>query len=82
MFPKNLQKSFKEHIICQKCSMLLQSEKYKGSSLRDISKLEVGFTDIGIQIWCPVHQVNVCHIDFGGNRLQSDFRCIEPKKTH
>ena len=82
MFPKILQKCIKENIVCEKCAVLLQTGDNGVSSLHDISKLEVGFTEIGLQIWCPLHDVNVCHIDFSGNKLKADFRCLEPKNAH
>ena len=45
-------------------------------SLQEYSKLDVGFTNIGLQVWCRRHEINVCHIDFEGNELESDFRCL------
>ena len=50
-------------------------------SLQDYSKIDAGFTDRGIQLWCQRHQVNICHIDFEGEKLDIDFRCLE-KKTN
>ena len=38
-------------------------------SLQDYSKIDAGFTERGLQLWCQRHQVNICHIDFEGNRL-------------
>jgi hypothetical protein len=32
------------------------------------ARLEVGFTPIGLQIWCARHDVNVVHIDFEGQQ--------------
>ena len=48
-------------------------------SLQEYSMLDGGVTDIGLQVWCRRHDVNVVHIDFDGNRLEADFRCLEPK---
>ncbi len=31
-------------------------------------QLSVGWTVLGIQVWCRVHDVNVCHIDFEGKK--------------
>jgi iron complex outermembrane receptor protein len=36
----------------------------------------IGFTDLGFQIWCIRHDRNVCHINFEGNDLSTDLRCI------
>ncbi len=48
-----------------------------GSSAHAIKTFEVGFTSLGIQIWCIRHNINVCHIDFEDNQLSADFRCLE-----
>jgi hypothetical protein len=31
-------------------------------------QLEIGWTKIGLQIWCRRHDCNVAHIDFEGQR--------------
>jgi len=35
-----------------------------GNNMVERSNLIIGFTEIGIQIWCRTHDDNVCHIDF------------------
>ena len=30
--------------------------------------IEVGFTEIGLQVWCREHKVNIVHIDFEGQK--------------
>lgn len=30
------------------------------------ARLSVGWTSIGLQVWCERHECNVCHIDFEG----------------
>jgi hypothetical protein len=47
--------------------------------LQDYTKLDVGFTNTGIQVWCRRHDANVVHVDFEGRELRADFRCLEPK---
>lgn len=32
------------------------------------ARISVGFTELGIQVWCVRHDVNVIHIDFEGRR--------------
>ena len=44
------------------------------------SKIDVGFTERGLQIWCQRHQLNICHINFDGKKLETDFRCLEKKR--
>lgn len=39
-----------------------------GQSPRSWADLEVGFTKIGLQVWCKRHECNVCHIDFEGQQ--------------
>jgi hypothetical protein len=34
----------------------------------EYQQLEVGWTKIGLQVWCKRHNVNVVHIDFEGHR--------------
>ena len=49
---------------CGKCL----SEKPDDLSPRDWASLEVGWTPLGLQVWCKRHEVNVCHIDFQGQK--------------
>lgn len=45
---------------CARCL----NEKPDGVSPRDWARLEVGWTQLGVQIWCVRHESNVAHIDF------------------
>ena len=47
---------------CRKCF----EEKPKETSMEEWSKLNVAFTEIGLQVWCLRHDMNVVHIDFQG----------------
>ncbi len=69
----------KEPIVCVKCSNEYSSGVTDAKSLQKYSSLDVGFTSIGLQIWCRRHEVNVCHIDFGDKKPKIDFRCLEKK---
>ncbi len=69
----------KEPIVCVKCSDEFISGQTDAKSLQDYSRIDVGFTDRGLQIWCQRHQLNICHINFDGNSLEKDFRCLEKK---
>lgn len=33
---------------------------------RDYARLNVGFTPVGLQVWCVRHDCNVLHVDFEG----------------
>lgn len=40
---------------------------------RDISRLSVGFTVLGIQIWCATCNKNVLHVELHGTMLADPF---------
>ena len=69
----------KEPIVCVKCSNELSQGLTDAKSIQDYSRVDVGFTDRGLQIWCQRHQVNICHINFEGI-ARVDFRCLERKR--
>ena len=35
-------------------------------SLADFQAIEVGYTDVGLQVWCKRHNRNIVHFDFEG----------------
>ncbi len=69
----------KEPIVCVKCSDELTQGLTDAKSIQDYSRIDVGFTNRGLQIWCQRHQLNICHINFDGKKLSADFRCLEKK---
>ncbi len=69
----------KEPIVCVKCSDELTQGLTDAKSIQDYSRIDVGFTDRGLQIWCQRHQLNICHINFEGKLPEADFRCLEKK---
>ena len=70
----------KEPIVCVKCSHEFLSGQTDSKSLQEYSKIDVVFTERGLQIWCQRHQLNICHINFDGKKLETDFRCLEKKR--
>lgn len=56
--------SIKLYMHCTTC----MKTKPVGVSPREWAQIEVGWTLQGIQIWCKRCEVNVCHIDFQGQR--------------
>lgn len=56
--------SIKMFFHCARCL----KEKPSRLSPRDWAKLEIGFTKLGVQVWCKRHEINVVHIDFEGQR--------------
>ena len=66
-------------VVCARCADDIASGAAEGMSLADYQRLDVGFTEFGIQVWCRRHDANVVHVNFGGARFEADFRCLEPK---
>ena len=76
---ENLFNNIKEPIVCETCFKEYTTIQNPDIALRDYIRVDVGFTQIGIQIWWQRHNRNVCHIDFEGNRHAADFRSMEKK---
>lgn len=72
--------SIKEPVVCSRCADEFERGGTEAVSLREYTVLDVGFTDMGMQVWCRRHDTNVVHIDFDGVRPAADFRCLERKK--
>ena len=54
-----------QYIHCGLCLKDFKKEGH-GQSPKSFSKLSIGFTPIGLQVWCDRHDCNVAHIDFKG----------------
>ena len=55
------------------CGMCVKEFKDKdpatrGQSPQSYSRLSIGYTKLGFQVWCNRHDVNVMHIDFEGQQ--------------
>ena len=74
---KNLFKQISHQIVCSKCEEEFLAGTTDSRTLQDYTKLDVGFTESGLQVWCRRHDTNVVHIDFEGRKLKADFRCLE-----
>ena len=72
----SLTNSINGYVICSQCQSEFESGTTDTGTIQEYSRLDVGFTDIGLQVWCRRHEINVCHIDFEGNELETDFRCL------
>jgi hypothetical protein len=59
-------------IHCKKC--VEEIEFGGGGSPRDYSRLSVAFTEIGLQVWCDRHNINVMHIDFQGMKHPANLK--------
>jgi hypothetical protein len=51
---------------CAKCL----DEIPEGTSPRDYAQLEVGQTEIGIQVWCRRHDIDVVHLDLRAIKVE------------
>lgn len=69
-----------EPLVCSHCYDEMVAGQTDSASLQTYTQLDVGFTERGVQIWCRRHDLNVCHIDFEGQALEADFRCLLPRK--
>ena len=78
---QHLLHSIKQPIVCALCADEQEAGKTDAASLRDYGRLEAGFSDRGVQIWCRRHEVNVCHVDFDGQMLEADFRALHKKQN-
>ena len=50
---------------CKKCLEQLP----EGTSPRDWARINVGFTQLGVQVWCTRHDKEIVHIDFLGQKV-------------
>ncbi len=56
--------AIKSYFHCSLCVKQIPEE----TSPRDYARLEVGWTDCGLQVRCVRHDANVLHVDFEGHR--------------
>lgn len=49
---------------CRKCLECLP----ENMAPQEWAQLEIGFSDLGVQVWCRRHECNVVHIDFQGQQ--------------
>lgn len=78
---QHLLNSIKQPVVCQKCFDEFSTGQTDAGSLQHYARLDVGFSDRGLQVWCRRHDLNVVHVDFDGNALDADFRCLEKTKV-
>ena len=62
------------------CAMCM-SDRPKNKSPREWAMIEAGWTQIGIQIWCKRHEVNMIHIDFEGVKHLASTNRIVPEEN-
>ncbi len=52
---------------CAKCLKELPS----GESPASFARLSVGWTRLGLQVWCNRHNLNVFNLDFQGQKVRA-----------
>jgi len=75
----HLLRRIREPVVCAKCAEEVANGAAGAVSMREYGRLEMGFTERGLQVWCLRHDLNVLHLDFAGERLEADFRCFEKR---
>jgi len=58
---------------CAKCLKELPS----GESAQSYSRYSVGWTELGLQVWCNRHNANVMNVDFEGIRHPANVSCTK-----
>ena len=53
------------------CALCI-SELPADESLQSYTRYEVGYTEIGLQIWCKRHNCNIIHLDFAGQKFYAN----------
>jgi hypothetical protein len=53
------------------CALCVQ-EKPPDQSPKEWARFNVGWTKLGLQVWCVRHECNVIHIDFEGQKHPAD----------
>jgi hypothetical protein len=56
------------YLHCKLCVDEQRSPLGRGTSPSTYSRLAVGWTKRGLQVWCERHEVNVLHVDFEGHK--------------
>lgn len=65
------------YLHCGKC--VEENSKLKESPSQ-YSRIEAGWTEKGIQLWCARHECNMLHIDFEGHKHKADDTVSRRKK--
>lgn len=54
------------YIHCRMCAEEFVNGEHKGKSPQTLKNYDIGWTKLGLQIWCVRHDCNIAHIDFEG----------------
>jgi hypothetical protein len=65
---------------CVMCLREIEQGRANRQSPESYARLNVGYTEIGWQVWCVRHNVNVMHIDFEGHVHPANAAPREPRE--
>ena len=72
--------AIEQPIVCSRCADDVTEGRAGDVSMAEYMRLDVGFSELGLQVWCRRHDANVVHIDFEGRQPPTDFRAILRRK--
>lgn len=70
---------------CGLCVKEWNDGKAPGESPASYSRLSVGWTKEGLQVWCNRHEANVVHVDFQGQQHPANTTrdgSAKPERRH
>jgi hypothetical protein len=70
-----------EILVFLHCGQCL-TERPEEESPKEWARLNVGWTKLGLQVWCTRHEVNVLHIDFEGRKHPANVTAKAPHAKH
>jgi len=63
----------KQIVMFMHCGLcVLEVKELEGVSPEEYSRINAGWTKLGIQLWCTRHNCNVANIDFEGHTHPAD----------
>lgn len=65
------------YVHCMACL----KEMPRKTSPEQFALLNIGFTNLGIQVWCRRHNLNIMHVDFQGITHPANFNVAANKKS-
>ncbi len=60
------------------CGLCQREDLPEGQSPADAQRISVGWTPLGLQVWCDKHNVNIIHVDFEGQKHPANTTAKRP----
>ena len=64
-----------QYLHCRKCI----TQKPLGVSMSEWGGYDIGWTKLGLQVWCKKHNCNMMHIDFQGQQHPANLTTKKDK---